>query len=74
MNSVGDRHTIGARRSLAHRSTSTPSEEERLVDHDDLLALLDCPRPAHGDLNMLLRRRPIPRSEPEHKTHMTGEP
>jgi hypothetical protein len=38
------------------------------IDHDDLLSLLDWPRPAHGDLQVLLRRRSDTASEAEGKT------
>jgi len=31
------------------------------IDHDDLLSLLHSPRPAHGDLRVLLKRRLVTR-------------
>jgi hypothetical protein len=38
------------------RADSGGSDEPHSVDHDDLLALLERPRPHHGDLRALLRR------------------
>ena len=38
------------------RADSGGSDEPYPVDHDDLLALLERPRPHHGDLRALLRR------------------
>jgi hypothetical protein len=38
------------------RAESGGSDEPYPVDHDDLLALLERPRPQHGDLRALLRR------------------
>jgi hypothetical protein len=37
--------------------------EQGCIDHDDLLALLDRPRPAHGDLSRLIRRPARPAHE-----------
>jgi hypothetical protein len=38
------------------RAVSGAADEPDPVDHDDLLALLERPRPHHGDLRALLRR------------------
>jgi hypothetical protein len=38
------------------RADAGGADEPRCVDHDDLLALLERPRPHHGDLRALLRR------------------
>jgi hypothetical protein len=42
---------------LAPRFSRTPNVDQPGIDHDDLLELLDRPRPAHGDIHTLLRRR-----------------
>jgi hypothetical protein len=41
-----------------HKKTAVTgaADEHYPVDHDDLLALLERPRPHHGDLRALLRR------------------
>jgi hypothetical protein len=46
---------------LAPRFSRTANVDQPGIDHDDLLALLDRPRPAHGDIHMLLRRRSVTR-------------
>jgi hypothetical protein len=40
---------------------SMSAAEQPIIDHDDLLALLDRPRPTHGDLQILLKRRSVTR-------------
>jgi hypothetical protein len=50
---------------LAPRLSRTANVDQPGIDHDDLLALLDRPPPAHGDINMLLRRRSVTRTEDE---------
>jgi hypothetical protein len=46
-------------RATAPTGSMSTTEQQSTVDHDDLLALLDRPRPAHGDLHMLLKRRSV---------------
>ena len=41
----------------APRFSRTANVDQPGIDYDDLLALLDRPRLAHGDIHMLLRRR-----------------
>jgi hypothetical protein len=48
-------------RTKAPTRSMPAAERQHTIDHDDLLALLDRPRPAHGDLHMLLKRRSIMR-------------
>jgi hypothetical protein len=74
MSSMVNPRNATTRRPLPPRPTWTPSEEETGVDHDDLLALLDRPRPAHGDLSMLLKRRSAGSAQALDKAHMAGEP
>ena len=50
---------------LAPRYLRTANVDQPGIDHDDLLSLLDRPRPAHGDLHMLLNRRTVTRGEDE---------
>jgi hypothetical protein len=48
-------------RAKAPTRSMSATERQPTIDHDDLLALLDRPRPAHGDLHMLLKRRSVMR-------------
>ena len=61
-----DRETVDRRKPrLAPRLERTASVDQSGIDDDDLLALLDRPRPAHGDLQTLLSRRSVTRGEDE---------
>jgi hypothetical protein len=48
-------------RTKASTRSMSATERQPTIDHDDLLALLDRPRPAHGDLHVLLKRRSVMR-------------
>jgi hypothetical protein len=66
---IVDRESVDRRQPrLAPRFTRTATVEQPGIDHDDLLALLDRPRPSHGDIHMLLRRRSITKGEDEEES------
>jgi hypothetical protein len=51
---------------LAPRFSRTANVDQSGIDHDDLLFLLDRPRPAHGDIHMPLQRhRSVTRGDAE---------
>ena len=55
---IVDRETVDRRKPrLPPRFSRTANVDQPGIDHDDLLSLLDRPRPAHGDIHTLLRRR-----------------
>jgi hypothetical protein len=60
-----DRETVDRRKPRLAPRFSRTANEQPSIDHDNLLALLDRPRPAHGDIHMLLRRRSATRGEDE---------
>jgi len=63
---IVDRETVDRRKPrLASRISRSANVDQSGIDHDDLLSLLDRPRPAHGDIHMLLRRRLVTRAEDE---------
>jgi hypothetical protein len=47
---------LGPSQRHRRRADSGGSDQSYPVDHDDLLAVLERPRPHHGDLRALLRR------------------
>jgi hypothetical protein len=51
-----DRSALGPSQRHRKKADCGGSDEPDPVDHDDLLALLERPRPHHGDLRALLRR------------------